>query len=102
MTREVRTSAYRIKEGKGVSNFGIGGCIARLTRAVVNNERVVFSVSTFMEDLMGVRDTCISLPHVLSESGASQPFLPLLDEEEEASLRSSATVLREAISTALA
>jgi L-lactate dehydrogenase len=102
MTREVRTSAYRIKEGKGVSNFGIGGCIARLTRAVVNNERVVFSVSTFMEDLMGVRDTCISLPHVLSKSGASQPFLPLLDEEEEASLRSSATVLREAISTALA
>jgi L-lactate dehydrogenase len=37
IAQEVRTSAYRIKEGKGVSNFGIGGCIARLTQALVND-----------------------------------------------------------------
>ncbi|MFC7557515.1 L-lactate dehydrogenase [Pseudoroseomonas wenyumeiae] len=79
IVKEVRTSAYRIKEGKGVSNFGIGGCIARLTRAMVNDEHVVFSTSTFMEELLGVPETCISLPHVLSAQGASQPFLPPLD-----------------------
>lgn len=102
MTKEVRTSAYRIKEGKGVSNFGIGGCIARLTRAIVNDEHVVFSVSTFMEELLGVRETCVSLPHVLSAQGASEPFLPPLDKAEEAALRHSAGVLREAIQAGLA
>ena len=39
MAEDVRTAAYRIKAGKGVSNFGIGGCIARLVRAMVGDER---------------------------------------------------------------
>jgi L-lactate dehydrogenase len=101
IAQEVRTSAYRIKEGKGVSNFGIGGCIARLTRAIVNDEHVVFSVSTFMEELLGVPETCVSLPHVLGARGASQPLLPPLDPEEEAALRHSAELLREAIHAGL-
>jgi L-lactate dehydrogenase len=101
ITKEVRTSAYRIKEGKGVSNFGIGGCIARLARAIVNDEHVVFSTSTFMEELLGVNETCVSLPHVLSGQGASRPFLPPLDAEELAALRHSAGLLREAIRAGL-
>lgn len=101
MTTEVRTSAYRIKEGKGVSNFGIGGCIARLARAIVNDEHVVFSVSTFMEELLGVNETCVSLPHLLSAQGASRPFLPLLDPAEAAALRHSAELLRAAIQAGL-
>jgi L-lactate dehydrogenase len=101
ITTEVRTSAYRIKEGKGVSNFGIGGCIARLARAIVNDEHTLFCTSTFMEDLLGVPETCVSLPHVLSAQGASRPFLPPLDPVEEGALRHSAVVLREAIRAGL-
>jgi L-lactate dehydrogenase len=97
ITEDVRTAAYRIKEGKGVSNFGIGGCIARLVRALVLDERAVFSVSTHMPELLGVAETCISLPHILGRDGASQPLLPPLDEEETAALRESATVLADTI-----
>jgi len=102
ITQEVRTSAYRIKEGKGVSNFGIGGCIARLTQAVVNGEQTVFSVSTFMENVLDVSETCISLPHVLGLRGASAPLMPPLDPAESAALRHSAELMREAIVAALA
>ncbi|WP_424813631.1 lactate/malate family dehydrogenase [Roseococcus sp. YIM B11640] len=101
IAQEVRTSAYRIKEGKGVSNFGIGGCIARLTRAVIGDEQVIFSVSTYMDQLLGVTETCVSLPHVLGARGASRPILPLLDESEEQALRHSATLLQEAIRSAM-
>lgn len=94
---EVRTSAYRIKEGKGVSNFGIGGCIARLVRAIANDEHALFTVSTFMEELLGVADTCVSLPHVLDAQGASHPLLPPLDAAERAALTHSAGLLRAAI-----
>ncbi|WP_210247569.1 lactate/malate family dehydrogenase [Agrobacterium tumefaciens] len=100
IAREVRTSAYRIKQGKGVSNFGIGGCIARLTRAIVNDEDVVFSVSTYMDNVLGVDNTCISLPQIVDASGASQPFIPSLDPDEEEALRRSAMILREAIDMA--
>ncbi|MQB27847.1 L-lactate dehydrogenase (plasmid) [Agrobacterium radiobacter] len=100
ITREVRTSAYRIKQGKGVSNFAIGGCIARLTHAIINDEDVVFSVSTFLDEVLDIEDTCISLPQIVDASGASMPFIPSLEPEEEEALRRSATVLRDAIGMA--
>jgi len=101
IAQEVRTSAYRIKEGKGVSNFGIGGCIARLARAITSDEQVLFSVSTYMEELLGVSETCVSLPHVLGARGASRPLLPPLDAPEEEALRDSALLLRDAIRAGL-
>lgn len=101
IAQEVRTSAYRIKEGKGVSNFGIGGCIARLARAITSDEQVLFNVSTYMEELLGVTETCVSLPHVLGAQGASRAILPELDREEEEALRHSALLLRHAIHAGL-
>ncbi|QDQ88222.1 L-lactate dehydrogenase [Alcaligenaceae bacterium SJ-26] len=102
ITREVRTAAYRIKEGKGVSNFGIGGCIARLARAIMADEQVVFSVSTYLDSVLDVERTCISLPHVLGRNGASRPILPELDADERAALQSSARIMQQAIAASLA
>ncbi|PZP45719.1 MAG: L-lactate dehydrogenase [Azospirillum brasilense] len=101
ITQEVRTSAYRIKEGKGVSNFGIGGCIARLTRAILADEQVVFSVSTYLDEILGVEQTCISLPHVLGRHGASRAILPPLNAEERVALEASARVMQGAIAESL-
>ncbi len=101
MAREVRGSAYRIKEGKGVSNYGIAGSVARLSRSIVNDEQAVFSVSTYMEELLGVTETCVSLPHLLGARGASKPLLPEMDEVETAALRQSAALLHETIRSGL-
>ena len=101
MARDVRTAAYRIKAGKGVSNSGIGGCIVRLVKAIVEDESSVHAVSTFMPDLLGVANTCVSLPHVISRRGASTPFMPLLDAAETAALRASADTLAQAIDEGL-
>lgn len=101
ITEEVRTAAFRIVEGKGVSNFGIGACIARLTRAIVNDEGAVLTVSTFMEEVLGVADTCISLPHVLGRQGASRSLLPALDDAERTALTRSAELLRTTIGRGL-
>ena len=42
----VRRAAYRIIEGKGATYYGIGAGLARIVRAVRNDERVVLTVST--------------------------------------------------------
>ncbi|WP_114393361.1 lactate/malate family dehydrogenase [Oleisolibacter albus] len=102
ITQEVRTSAYRIKVGKGVSNFGIGGCIARLARAILADEQLVFSVSTYLDEVLDVERTCISLPHVLGRNGASRPLMPALDASERTALQSSARVIQSAIASSLA
>ncbi len=99
---DVRGSAYRIKEGKGVSNYGIAGSIARLARSIVSDEQAVFSVSTYMEELLGVAQTCVSLPHLLGARGASQPLLPEMDAAEAMALRDSAALLRDTIREGLA
>lgn len=101
IAEDVRTAAYRIKAGKGVSNFGIGGCITRLVRALINNESAVFTVSTFMPTLLDVPETCVSLPHIIGVGGASTPFMPRLSIQESAALQASAATLSETIAGAM-
>ena len=101
IAEDVRTSAYRIKAGKGVSNFGIGGCIARLVKAIVADEQSVFAVSTCMPELLGVRDTCASLPHLLGIRGASKPFMPPMSATESQALQHSAAVIARTIADGL-
>jgi hypothetical protein len=53
----------------------------------------MFSDSTFMDDLLGVADTCVSLPHVLGTRGASRHLLPTMGEADTAALQHSAALL---------
>jgi L-lactate dehydrogenase len=99
---EVRTAAYRIKQGKGVSNSGIAGCVTRLARAILLDERVTFTVSTFQDNLLGISQTAFSLPTILSAEGASSPMLPNLDATELAALKHSGTMLQQIIARTLA
>jgi L-lactate dehydrogenase len=98
---EVRTSAYRIKQGKGVSNCGIAGCATRLARAILLDERVAFPVSTYRDDLLGIPQTAFSLPAILGAGGASDPLPQALDAGELAAVQRSGTVLQQIIARVL-
>ena len=45
--------------------------------------------------LLGVTQTCVSLPHLLGTRGASHPLLPAVDQAEWAALRQSAALLHD-------
>jgi L-lactate dehydrogenase len=102
MANDVRTAAYRIKQGKGVSNLGIAGCVTRLARAILLDEHMAFPVSTYQDDLLGLSQTAFSLPAILSAGGASEPMVPNLDPRELAALQHSGTVLQKIIARTLA
>jgi len=57
----VRRAAYRIIEGKGATYYGIGAGLARIVRAVRNDERVV-TVSTRTGGVADFAEVCFSLP----------------------------------------
>ncbi len=92
----VRRAAYRIIEGKGATHFGIGAGLARIARAVRDDERVVLTVSTRTLGVPEFSDVCFSLPRVVGATGVMATLLPKLSDDEHQALVRSAGVIRQA------
>ena len=88
----VRRAAYRIIEGKGATYFGIGAGIARIAKAIRDDEGAVLTLS----NIEGINGVSLSLPRVLKAKGIEATIQPMLSNEEEEALKRSADVLREA------
>lgn len=95
ITDDVRNAAYEIIEDKGATCYGIGMALVRIVKAVLDNQFSVLTVSTLIEEYAGVRDTCFSLPCVLSRGGVVNTLRPALEPQEHQGLAESASVLRE-------
>ncbi len=88
----VRRAAYRIIEGKGATYYGIGAGIARIAKAIRDDEGAVLTLS----NIDGIKGVCLSLPRVLTAKGIATTIQPKLSSEEADALDRSADVLREA------
>jgi L-lactate dehydrogenase len=89
----VRRSAYRIIEGKGATNYGIGASLARITQAIRRDERALFTVSAPTSEVEGFGGATFSLPRVVGASGVISTLRPTLSPIEKAALGESAKAL---------
>lgn len=96
-TREVREAAYRIIDLKGATNQAIGLVTANLVRGMLRDERRILTVSRVQNGAAGISGVALSLPTVVSSSGAESIIEPELDEIESDALMRSASQLRVAI-----
>jgi L-lactate dehydrogenase len=92
----VRRAADRIIEGKGATYHGIGAGLARIVRAIRDDERTVLTLSSMSMDAEGLDEVSLSLPRVLGAGGINAELRPVLSGEEQEALRKSAEILREA------
>ena len=93
----VRNAAYKIIGGKGSTYYGIGGAIAKLVDVINRDNRAVLTISTFMEDVEGVKNVTLSLPHIIGGEG-DLGVLPIrLSVKEKMLLKKSAEILKEKI-----
>jgi L-lactate dehydrogenase len=90
---EVRTAAYEIIRRKGATNHAIGLVTAAVLRAILRDQKEVFTVSRVQAGMNGV---ALSLPAVVGAGGAGPVFTPELSADERAGLEKSAEVLRKA------
>ena len=95
--QNVRDSAYHIIEYKGATCFAIGLALVRITGAILRGERSVLTVSTSLDGEFGLRDVCLSVPSIVSESGVVKIIESQLPERELAALTASASVLKKAM-----
>lgn len=88
----VRAANLDIIDGLGASQYGIGAVVARLTEAVLHDERMVAPVGSWQERA----GLTFSLPSVIGARGVEAVLEPRLDEPERAALERSIEALRAA------
>jgi L-lactate dehydrogenase len=93
----VRNAAYRIIQGKGATWYGIGAAMARIARAISENEHSVLTCCAPLLTVADVHDVTLSLPHIVAEQGIIKPVYPVLDEVEQLALHKSAIIIRTAL-----
>jgi L-lactate dehydrogenase len=89
---DVRYANIAIIEGTGASRYGIAAVAARLSAAVLRDERVLLPVGRYHPKYC----TTLSLPAVVGACGVDDVLEPPMTAEERACLDRSAAILRAA------
>jgi L-lactate dehydrogenase len=90
--RDVRYANITIIEGNNASQFGIGIVCARLTEAVLRDERSIFPVASYQ----AAYGLTLALPSVVGRGGVIRILEPPMSPDERAQLQRSAERLRAA------
>ncbi|MFH5884570.1 L-lactate dehydrogenase [Halalkalibaculum sp. DA3122] len=92
---DAKNAAYNIIEKKGYTNSAIGVVIARIVKAILEDEKSVIPISVYWDGEYGIEDVCMSLQCVVGNEGVVNRILPELDKKEIEGLRNSGRVLKE-------
>jgi L-lactate dehydrogenase len=93
----VRRSAYHIIDYKGATWFAVGQALVRIASAIIRNEKSVLTISTVLQGEYGLEEVCLGVPAIVGQAGVEGVLEAKLSPEEEAALRRSAEVLKEAL-----
>ena len=92
---DVRDAAYKVIQGKGATNYAIGLSSARIVEAILSDEHSVMPVSTVLHDFHGLSGVALSVPSIVSASGAVPIRETQFSPNELGLLRRSADALRD-------
>ncbi|WOF22500.1 L-lactate dehydrogenase [Microbacterium betulae] len=95
IAHDVRHAAYTVIQGKGATNYAIGLSAARIVEAVLQDEHAVLPVSTVLDDFHGLDGVALSVPSIVSSSGARPISETPFDESELSLLHTSAEALQD-------
>ena len=98
----VRDAAYTIIEKKGATFYGIAVALARITRAILDDENAVLPLSVFMNGEYGLKDIYIGAPAIINAQGIQKVIeIPLTDGEQDR-MTASAKQLKDILDEAFA
>lgn len=97
----VRDAAYHIIERKGATYYGIAMGLVRLTKAILQNEHSVLTVSTYLDGEYGHQDIFIGVPAVVTRKGIREIVEIELNKEEKEKFDYSVEVLKKTMGPVL-
>ncbi|OIU71547.1 L-lactate dehydrogenase [Rossellomorea aquimaris] len=96
----VRDAAYHIIERKGATYYGIAMGLARITRAIFNNENSILTVSSLLQGEYGQDDVYIGVPAIINREGVRKVVELPLNEKELQQFEHSSETLKKVMETA--
>lgn len=97
IAENTRRAAYEIIHRKGATYYAIATGLVRIIEAIVRDENSVLTVSGVINGVHGLNDIALSLPSVINRQGIAKTLDLPLSSEEDAGLKRSAQVIRNAI-----
>jgi L-lactate dehydrogenase len=96
--KDVINSAYEIIRLKGYTSWAIGIMLSTLCNAILKNQHMIYTLSTYAKDYHGIgEDVFLSLPVVVGEQGITAVFNQQLHKYEVEKITSSAKTLRKVL-----
>ena len=93
MAVDVKNAAYKVIAGKGATNYAIGLSASAIAQAIMNDSNEVLSVSTVLDDYLGVSGVALSVPTIVNRTGAARTVeVPMTSVEREKFLASAAAI----------
>lgn len=93
--RKTKNAAYEVIAKQGATYYAIALSITELVKAILDDEKDVFPLSTYLREYQGVKNVCLSTPCVLGRKGIEKVIRIPLNGEEKRALRKSAAVIKE-------
>ncbi|TYS68725.1 L-lactate dehydrogenase [Sutcliffiella horikoshii] len=91
----VRDAAYQIIERKGATYYGIAMGLVRLTKAILQNENSILTVSAYLDGEYKSEDIYIGVPAIVNRNGIREILELDLSEKEAEQFQYSVQVLSE-------
>jgi L-lactate dehydrogenase len=93
----VRDAAYHIIKRKGATYYGIAMGLVRLTKAILQNENSVLTVSAYLDGEYNQKDIYIGVPAIVNRSGIREIIQLKLNDSETKKFSHSVDVLRKSM-----
>ena len=94
---EVRNIAYKIIDCKKSTYYGIGMALTKITKAILENENSILTVSSYLNGEYGHEKVYISVPSIVNKDGVREIVQLPLDINEKTKFDNSIKVMKENI-----
>ncbi|MBP1043026.1 L-lactate dehydrogenase [Vagococcus sp. BWB3-3] len=91
----VRDAAYKIIQRKGSTHYGIAIALARITKAIFDDENAILPLSVYLDGEYGEKDIYIGSPAIINREGIKSVLEIPLNDLEKQKMQDSVSTIRE-------
>ena len=95
IAEDVKNCAYEVIKRKGATAFAVAVALVRIVEAILRDEKTILTLSTLLNDYLGVSNTYLSVPTIVGRNGIEKVLDIQLSTEEQEKFISSANLMKQ-------